>query len=484
MKIRKSGLMTYQIPTSLKELELLIRRDFAVQNQPAKSWSKKQTTKTGEKILDVAIIGGGASGLALSFSMRREGVTNQRVFDESDVGREGPWVTTARMQTLRSPKHLTGPHLGQPSLTFRSWFEAQWGADKWEKLGKIPKEMWMDYLIWYRRVTGVRVESNTQVEKILPGKEYATLSIHKDGVSSVVYARHVVLATGRAASGGVSLPQQADILSSEFYAHTEDLIDFDQLKGKRILVVGGAASAVDSAATALERGAGSVKMLIRAPEMPRLNKFKYIVYPGFLRGFYKLPDRLKWAFLKAGFDARIAAPRDSMLRLKYFANFKLWLGAGVEKISIDNQQVRIKTGRGEFVGDFVIFGTGYAMDLSRQLELSEFCDDILLWKDVFKPETGKEDATLSNYPYLGEGFQLKPKNDTGNTDLDRIHMFNAAATLSHAPVSSDIPGTNTGVERLTDHLVSALFCRDADAHLNDMQAFEEPELLGDEWDEA
>ena len=38
----------------------------------------------------------------------------------------------ARMDTLRSPKTLTGPALGVPSLTFRAWYEAKYGLDAWE----------------------------------------------------------------------------------------------------------------------------------------------------------------------------------------------------------------------------------------------------------------------------------------------------------------------------------------------------------------
>jgi FAD-dependent urate hydroxylase len=42
------------------------------------------------------------------------------IFDRVELGLEGPWVTTARMETLRSPKQLTGPALGLPALTFRA----------------------------------------------------------------------------------------------------------------------------------------------------------------------------------------------------------------------------------------------------------------------------------------------------------------------------------------------------------------------------
>src|SRR3982751_1773126 len=69
--------------------------------------------------------------------------------------REGPWNTTARMPILRSPKHLTGPDLGVPSLTFRAWYEAQHGSDGWEKLYKVLRLDWMDYLVWGGKVVGL-----------------------------------------------------------------------------------------------------------------------------------------------------------------------------------------------------------------------------------------------------------------------------------------------------------------------------------------
>lgn len=77
-------------------------------------------------------------------------VTNVFVLDENPEGLEGPWVTYARMVTLRTNKALTGPDMGVPSLTFRSFYEAKYGATAWQVLDKIPKEEWMAYLIWYR----------------------------------------------------------------------------------------------------------------------------------------------------------------------------------------------------------------------------------------------------------------------------------------------------------------------------------------------
>ena len=69
-------------------------------------------------------------------------VTNVVCLDENPAGLEGPWVTYARMVTLRTPKHLTGLDFGMPSLTFQAYYEARFGPEAWEALDKIPKELW------------------------------------------------------------------------------------------------------------------------------------------------------------------------------------------------------------------------------------------------------------------------------------------------------------------------------------------------------
>ena len=93
------------------------------------------------------------AGLALAAALVQRGVSVV-AYDEAPAGLEGPWATTARMETLRSPKQLAGPALGIPSLTFRAWFEAQFGEVAWESLDKIPRLQWMDYLRWYRARAG------------------------------------------------------------------------------------------------------------------------------------------------------------------------------------------------------------------------------------------------------------------------------------------------------------------------------------------
>ena len=125
-------------PRSLAALEARLRRDLDLLVQPARDWVRPRRHTAYGDMLDVAIIGAGMAGLTAAFALKRIGIHNIRLFDKADEDFEGPWVTYARMETLRSPKHLAGPALGLPNLTFRAWFEAQFGRDAWDALGKIP----------------------------------------------------------------------------------------------------------------------------------------------------------------------------------------------------------------------------------------------------------------------------------------------------------------------------------------------------------
>src|SRR5699024_11707734 len=145
----------------LAALEQRLAQDLAYLNLPAEPWVPASTFE-GQPLLDVAVVGAGMAGLAAAAALRNHGI-RVRVYDRADPGFEGPWATTARMETLRSPKWLTGPALGLPSLTFRAWYEAQFGMQAWTELDKIPRLQWMDYLRWYRRDMQVEVHNRHRV---------------------------------------------------------------------------------------------------------------------------------------------------------------------------------------------------------------------------------------------------------------------------------------------------------------------------------
>jgi cation diffusion facilitator CzcD-associated flavoprotein CzcO len=123
--------------TGLSSLKERVRQDLAWLDLPAKPWVVPRVVHD-QPVVEVVVIGGGMAGMAVAAPLSFLGIPYV-VFDKAPAGFEGPWITTARMETLRSPKQLTGPALGIPSLTFRAWYEARFGLEAWTELDKIPR---------------------------------------------------------------------------------------------------------------------------------------------------------------------------------------------------------------------------------------------------------------------------------------------------------------------------------------------------------
>jgi cation diffusion facilitator CzcD-associated flavoprotein CzcO len=128
--------------SALIELEAQVRADLARTSHPNAPWLEPKPAPNGRPALDVLIVGAGQSGLATAFGLMRSQVTNILILDKAEEGKEGPWLSYARMHTLRSPKDFTGPDLDIPSLTYQSWHEARFGKQDWENLDLIPRDMW------------------------------------------------------------------------------------------------------------------------------------------------------------------------------------------------------------------------------------------------------------------------------------------------------------------------------------------------------
>ncbi len=465
-------------PAGLEALEARLRRDLELLELPGKPWVPRREAD-GQQVTDVVVMGAGMCGLAAAAALRLLGIDNIRVLDRAAAGREGPWVTFARMQTLRSPKTLAGPALGLPALTFRAWFEAQHGAAAWERLGKIPRAQWMDYLVWYRRVMGVAVENGVAVSLLRPRAD-ALLAVETDTAGTIL-ARHVVLASGRDGLGGAFLPDAARGIDRRWWAHSADPIDFAALAGKRVGVVGAGASSMDNAATALEAGAVSLDLFVRRAALPRVNKFTGIGSAGVVHGFAALPDAWKWRFLHHVLGEQTPPPRDSTLRVSRHPHARLHLSSPILSLREADGALRLETPGGRFALDFLIFGTGFRVDLGARPELAIVGPHIRLWGDRFAPEPGMQHSELETSPDLAPDFAFREKVPGRCPSLARIHSFNYPSTLSHGKLTGDIPAVSAGAKRLARSIAQSLFVADREHHFARLQAYDTPELLGDEW---
>ena len=470
-------------PEDLAALEARLRQDLEWLDLPAKPWVPERT-RDGRPLLPVVIIGGGQAGLALSATLKHLGVP-ARIYDRSPEGYEGVWATSARMETLRSPKWLAGPALGLPALTFRAWFEARFGRAAWDEMDKIPRLMWMDYLRWYRKVLAIAVENEHEVTAVRPRADRCVeLDVRSAAGSTTVLARHLVLATGFDSLGGPYRPAIAYQLPAERWIHSSDPYDYDTLAGRRVVVIGGGSAAMDSAATALEAGAARVDLLVRRSTLPRINKSKGAGVAGHMHGFVDLPDFWKWKIRHYINVQQGPPPHGSTLRVSRHPNAHFWFEAGVQALRMDGDQVALTTPRGTFHADFVIFATGLAIDWSQRPEFAAFAPHVRLWRDAFQPPPGDDDPELAGSPHVGPLFEFQEKVPGACPGLNRIHCLNNAALASQGGVAGDIPGISLKAQRLGQGIVSGLYGEDVDTHYANIEAYVEPELYGDEWTPA
>lgn len=462
--------------TGLVELEERVRFEMDSLGYPSRQWTIAKS-RNGVPVHDLIIVGGGQSGVSIAFRLLRERITNVRLLDRNPAGAEGPWVTFARMHTLRTPKVVTGPDLGIPSLSSRAWWEAQFGARSWESLNRIPREAWQAYLLWVRKTAGIDVSNETNVTDIEPLRD-GLLAVHANagGIGQRFLARKVVLATGIDGCGRWAVPTAiSEALPKNSYAHTADQIDFHALAGKAVVVVGAGASAFDNAAMALEAGAASVELFMRRKQLPTVNPNRWMEFAGFLRHFGDLDDARKWRFMKFIFDMNQPPPQDTFDRCARHANFFMHLGSPIEQIRFENDQIKLTSPQGTQSFDFLIAGTGFVVDLATRPELARFHDQIACWSDRYRPPPGEEHPLLGGYPYLSANFQFTEKTPGAAPFLGNIFSYTFAAMPSLA-CSAGISALKFGLDRIATGITRALFVEDADLHLQSLRQYDEAEL--------
>ncbi len=460
----------------LPALETRIAEDLQHLCYPGKDWVLQRAGVT-----DIVIIGGGMCGMVAWLALKTGGMHNVRVLDREAKGREGPWLSYARMETLRSPKELTGPAFGHGALTFQAWFRAQFGRQDWDALDKIPRPMWMDYLRWYRETLSIPIENGISVDHVEPEGDLLRLTVSGAG-SDTILTRKLIFATGRDGTGGPNIPDFVGDLPDHLWAHSADEIDFPALKGKRVAVIGVGASAVDNAAEALEHGAAEVRHLVRRKQMPTINKMMGIGSFGFTAGFADLPDEWRWRFMQYSFATQTPSPRGSTLRVSRHPNAYFHFGKATTRIvqQGDGAQIHFSDGT-SYLADFVILGTGFVIDPMARTEFGKTAGDILLWRDVYTPPQEEESADLGRFPYLNEDFTFREKAPGTAPWLKNVYCFNYGASASLGKVSGDIPGISDGAGWLARALASTLYREDIETHWQGMKDYDKPELLGNEW---
>lgn len=358
------------------------------------------------------------AGITAAFELKRLGINKIILIDKSEEGKEGPWITSARMRHLRSGKTLLGPAIQFPEYSFENFFRKAKGDAAWETLYKIPNEDWEAYLFWLREILELEVLNREFVEELQVKGDKLLVKTDK----SLIEASKVIIATGRSGFGGPNFPDWIDQIPRDKYIHTSEIYDVARLKGLKVAVVGTGASGLDAAGAALEAGAAQVDLMCRGKKINNVNKGIATAYSGYMLGYYFLSDKDKLRFTEAHAEGLSTPPFESILRIKGYSNLNVLYECNV--IPKDY--------------DFVFFATGFKVDVKEVPFLKDL--DIDMWGNHMSDEEKKKYPFALSWPYLGESFELTPYNN--------IYCFNHGATLSQGNIAGDIPGIGIGANRL------------------------------------
>ncbi len=311
---------------------------------------------------NVVIVGGGQSGLAIAYGLRRKGVGRVDVIERAPPGEAGIWRNVARMRQLRTPKTLIGPELGNSSLGVRAWYETLHGPAAFDRLDRISRVDWADYLVWFEKTTGTQVRYQTRLLEIEPAGDLLRLHLDVNGERRSETTRKLVLANGYAGAAGPTCPGSFAICRRKC-----GRIRPRRLASMRWL----ARSLVFSVRARLRsmqprRRSSTARLkcicIVAAPSSTtRAGVNPAPASPPLDRGianfnelFYELPDEVRWRSHLARRRRVASVPLDSIERAVAFKNFHLHLNSGWDETAVVGGKVVAKVNGKKHRFDHVI----------------------------------------------------------------------------------------------------------------------------------
>lgn len=202
---------------------------------------------------ELLVVGAGPYGLATASFARDQGIGTVI------LGRPmGFWRTNMPAgMFLRSGVDW---HLDASSVhTFEAYLEERGIAP--QTVDPVPIGVFLDYTDWFRTAKGLEVRES-MVERLEAAEGGGFLATLDDG--GKIAADAVVAAPGIATFG--VRPPWVDRIPGELWGHTCDLVDFADLAGARVLIVGGRQSAYEWAALMVDVGAERIDVVHRHDE--------------------------------------------------------------------------------------------------------------------------------------------------------------------------------------------------------------------------
>jgi lysine/ornithine N-monooxygenase len=328
--------------------------------------------------LDLVIVGAGPYGLSIAAHARQAGLAAAVFGDPMRSWREH-MPDGMHLETEGFGSNLSDP---AGALTLEAYCAAQGGpgAGAYRASGwPVPAATFAGYATWFQEQAGVLVDPRyvAALEPVAGGHR-ARLA---DGEE--VVAATAVVALGMTAFPSVAPPLLA--LPASLASHASQLRRPADLAGRRVAVVGGGQSALESAALVAEAG-GDVTLLVRGPSLrwhaaapadrsplQRAREPRSMLGDGWLGVLFTrgapLLRRVPPAARERLGDACFAPAGAWWLRDRVEAGVDVRTGVEVTGAGADGDRVALQLsgpgGAERLVVDHVISATGYRPDLDR-----------------------------------------------------------------------------------------------------------------------
>jgi FAD-dependent urate hydroxylase len=382
---------------------------------------------------DVIVLGAGPYGLGAGAHLRQIKGLGVKVFGEPMSFWENQMPAGMLLRSSWEASHLWDP---KREFTLNAYHKACGNHVS----SPVPLERFVDYGHWFQQ-KAVPDLDRRKIESVEKDSSGFRITV---GNGEVIKSQRVVVAAGIFPFAW--RPVEFDGLPSSLASHTSEHHDFGQFKGKRVVVVGGGQSALESGALLHEAGA-EVEIIIRMPQVKWLgwkkriqslgpvSKLFYswtdvgpagiskiVSVPGLLQQFPRsVQDRLR---------VRSVRPAGAYWLLARLKNVVLTTGRSISSAIEDGARVRLKLDDGsERTADHVLLGTGYRVDVA---EYGFLATNIL----------GNLRRT-GGYPQLGIGFE---------SSVPGLHFLGAPAAWSYGPLMNFVSGTRYASVSLAQHL--------------------------------
>lgn len=455
------------------------RSELALLAYPDRAWVLPPTGDDTPSLLNVLIVGGGQSALAIGARLQRDGVDRVLLLDAAEEGTEGVWENFARMPELRTPKQLNGMDMGLASLSVQHWYQARHGVEAWERIDRIPRSAWADYLRWYRSTLALPMHNEVHVHDVRPAGSWIAVDAQTPTGPRTYLARTVVLATGYDGAGAWRVPAiVSNALPAERYNHSADRIDFARLAGRRVGILGHGASAFDNAVAALRAGAASVDLCFRRAQLPRANPHRHVETAGFMQHFHALPDATRWQVAAHFRAVDQPPPRGSFDVALSLPGFRMRAGCPWTAVHTaggkDSVDILVATSHGTLQFDHLICATGQILDLAVRTELRTLAPLVARWRDRYAPAAT---SSAGEAPYLGAHFEFQEIEPAAAPWVSRVFAFNSAAHASHGPHCTSISGHKHALPLVVRGITRQLFLDQATQLVPNLQLYAESELM-------